>query len=274
MSTKEKTDLAVTAAAGLPAALAQRMAQDAGKGVSTDAADNLIPLVYIIQAQSPQANKRSPDFIEGGEAGAIWLRNSGLPAVSGEEGILFQPCYFSKDIVEWIPRNMGGGFVGRHEIRAGETEEQALERIGAVQTPDPQNPNRSKWLLPNGHEAISTRYHIGNVYLPSGGVMPYVIPMSSSGHTVSKAWMVLMNSKRMEGVSGPIAWSCLYRLKTKERTNAAGTWSTWDIQDAGWISSVEDYDRGAKLYESFAAGEKQVEAPEAETHADAETAAM
>jgi len=247
----EDQNLPATASgASVPAFLADKINEDAGKGVSNLADDNLVPLVYILQAQSPQCSKRSPDYVEGAETGAIWLRNSGLPAVPGDEGILFQPCYFQKDWVEWIPRSAGGGFAGRHDERPAEAKEQAL---------DPQNPKKLSWVLPNGNTLSETRYHIGYVITPDGATFPYVIPMASSGHTVSRGWMFLMNSKQIGSHRAP-SWAALYRLKTKERSNAAGTWSTWDITDAGWVKTAEEYARGAALHASFAAGEKQIQA--------------
>lgn len=237
---------------GLPPALAGRMSQDAGKGASRAQEDNLVPLVYILQAQSPQVNKRGAEHIEGAEPGSIWLRNHPHPIVDGEEGILFQPCYFTKDWVEWVPRSKGGGYAGRHPNRPAEAEEK----------PDPENPNKNRWMLPNGNEVRETRYHIGLVHLPSGKV-PYVIPMSSSGHTVSRQWMFMMNSKQIPGQNGSApTWACLYRLRTKERTNAAGTWFTWDVSDAGWVQTEEDYDAGRDLNAAFETGAKVVDEPE------------
>jgi len=237
----------------VPSFLQERISADAGKGVSNLAEDNLVPLIYVLQAQSPQCNKRSPEYVQDAEAGSIWLRNSGLAAVNGEEGVIFQPCYFSKDWVEWVPRTAGGGYVGRHDDRPSE----------AVEKPDPQNPNKTNWTLPNGNTVVETRYHVGYVIQEDGSAFPYVIPMSSSGHTVSRGWMFLMNGKQMGGARAP-SWACLYRLKTKERTNAAGTWFTWDVTDAGWVQTEAEYNRGADLNEAFASGSKKMDAETAE----------
>lgn len=237
--------------AKVPSTLAQKMARDAGQGTSTAQEDNLVPLIYILQAQSPQANKRSPEYIEGAEAGSIWLRNHSNPIADGEEGIIFQPCHFSKDWVEWIPRDNGGGFVGRHNELPEDAEQQE----------DEQNPNRRRYVRPNGNELVETRYHVGIVH--HGDVsFPYVIPMTSSGHSVSRQWMFMMNSKQLPGGGRAPAWACLYKLSTKQRTNAAGTWYTWDIKDAGWVDTEADYDNGKALHEAFAAGTHRVDAPE------------
>jgi hypothetical protein len=241
--------VATTAAnAALPAYLKDQVEQDANKGTSQNADDNIVPLIYVLQAQSPQCNKRSPDYVEGAETGALWLRNSGLPAISGETGIIFQPCFFQKDWVEWKPNR--GGFAGRHPTRPEEAE----EKTGL----DPNDPERIFWVLPNGNIVQETRYHIGIVYLEDGRTMPYVIPLSGSGHTVSKSWMFLMNSKTVGPGKVAPSFAALYRLKTRPTSNAKGEWMILDVTDAGWVANTDDYERGKRLHDQFVEGEKQI----------------
>ena len=86
---------ATLAGAGLPAHLAGLVEADAGKGVSTASEDNIIPLVYLLQPLSPQCMRGNADQIEGAQPGDIWLRGSAVQEiVSGEKGIVVQPCDF------------------------------------------------------------------------------------------------------------------------------------------------------------------------------------
>src|SRR5262245_29613295 len=85
----------------------QEMEAYAGAGLSKAPEDNLIPLIYILQAGSPQAKKGDPDRIEGAEAGDFWLRNAPKPIIKSEDGIWFQLCNVTKCFVEWQP-NRGG----------------------------------------------------------------------------------------------------------------------------------------------------------------------
>lgn len=251
--TEEKNEMVVTPTGNVPSFLQNKVVEDVGKGLSGAADDNLVPMVYTLQSNSPQVKPRDPDYIEGAKTGDIWLRNSGLPPIAGEEGMVFQPCYFSKDWVEWKPNR--GGFVGRHLDRPADAEEKHI---------DPQNPDRKAWVRKNGNIVVETRYHVGRVYY-MGMKMPYVIPMSGTGHTVSKAWMTRMNNKSMPGVTGAApAWACLYRLKTKPTSNAYGDWMKFDIIDEGWVQSLEDYEAGASLNAAFAAGERGMETPQEE----------
>lgn len=236
-------------AAVVPAFMKGRMERDAGKGVSTAQEDNLVPLIYILQAQSPQVNKRNAAYIEGAEASDIWLRNAPDPIVRGDTGFLFQPCFFNKDWIEWVPRDSGGGFVARH-----------LELPqDAKKIEDPKNPNRVKYIRPNQNEVVETRHHVGYV-ITENGPLPYVISLSGSGHTVSRQWMFMMNGAQIDGQKAP-SFAKLYRLKSKERSNAAGTWFAFDVKDEGWVETDTDYQRGLELHDAFVKGEKRAEAP-------------
>jgi hypothetical protein len=246
-------------AGGPPAALVGAMQADAGKGVSTAQEDNLVPLIYVLQTNSPQVNKRDERYVEGAEPGDIWLRNATHPVIKGEEGFLFQPCHFTKDWVEWVPRDNGGGFVGRHDAAPADVKE----------VKDPANPNRVKYkyFRPNGNEVKETRNHMGYA-VTADGALAYAIPLTSSGHTVSREWMGLMNRQRIPG-SGekPASWAVYYKLRTKQRHNKDGDWFVLVAENAGgggepmWVPSLADYERGKALHEAFASGAKKAEAP-------------
>lgn len=247
---KEKTQTAIETLkdAGLPSFLPSNVASDAGKGVSTAAEDNIVPLIRVLQPLSKALQKNNPEFISGAMAGDILLKNSAKPLVKGDEGFLFQPCYFHKAWVTRIPLAQGGGFVGQSEDLPKD----------AVGKPSDRNPNIIEYRMPNGNEVVETRYHSGFVHLADGSRLPYVIPMSSTGHTASKNWMFMMSNKMINGVRAP-SFASLYLLKTRDRSNASGTWSTWDIQDAGWIQDEADYERGKALFDAFEKGAKKVE---------------
>lgn len=246
--TKTK-ELTTTNSVPAPTFMKARMDKDVGKGVSTAQEDNLVPLIYVLQAQSPQVNKRNPNYIEGAEASDIWLRNSPDPIVKGDEGIIFQPCFFNKDWIEWVSRDSGGGFVGRH-----------LELPqDAKKIEDPKNPNRVKYVRPNGNEIVETRHHVGFA-ITKNGPLPYVISFSGSGHTVSRQWMFMMNGAQIDGQKAP-SFAKLYKLTTKERSNTLGTWFSLDVKDHGWVSTEAEYTRGLELHDAFVKGEKKAEAP-------------
>lgn len=256
-----------------PAYLIDDLEADAGKGVSTDQADNLVPLVYILQDQSPQVLKRNPAYIEGAETGCIWLRNAPEPIVPGDVGIEAIPCYFSKDVVEWKPRDDGGGFIARHDFMTGEDIEKLALRLKATKQIDPKNPNRFDWIMPgSGNELVETRYHVVLVVRENGSMQPFVIPLSSTGHTFSRQWMFKYNSKRLPSGKTAASFANVYRIKTGLKNNASGEWFAFQEDDGQWLwdrfkDQGEDYVRlvmqqARDLHDAFASGAKQADAPD------------
>src|SRR5262252_8802325 len=120
----------------MPAGMMERMQADAGKGLSTKAEDNIVPIITVLQPLSPQLQRSSTKYISSAMAGDIMMKNAANPIIKGESGIIFQPCYFMKEWVEWVPRTSGGGFVARHE--------QCPEDVKEIK--DPQNPNKIRYL--------------------------------------------------------------------------------------------------------------------------------
>lgn len=240
--------------------------EDTRGGQSHDQADNLVPLIYLLQPLSPQVMKGDAARITGAEAGDIWLRNAEPPIVKGETGLLFQPCYFYKDIVEWIPDR--GGFAGRHdisclpniELKKGWTG--TLSDVKAI--PDDENPNAPPRYVrsSNNNEVVETRYFVGYVYPENsnGQPMPFIIPLASTGHSFGKTWMFLINSQTLpNGKPCEASWKFFYRLKTTMKTNAKGSWYMYTVQKERMAKTLEEVKRGAALCVAFEAGEKKID---------------
>jgi hypothetical protein len=248
----------------IPSFLKERAKASAGRGVSTDQADNLIPLVYVLQGLSPQVNKRGDAYVEGAEPGDFWIRNAAVPIIKGAEGLIFQPCSFDKEWVEWIPLDDGGGFVGRFPFKAV-VETSAIEKGREVkgftlngrpltQVKDPRT-NRTSLQTEAGNDLVETRYHTGFVNFADGAIAPYVIPFKSTGHTSSRAWMGLIMRKIDDGEIVP-AWCYTYKLVTKHRKNKQGEWFVIEAQDHAPIKTEEEFNRGEALWQALKKGEK------------------
>ncbi len=252
--------VATTGAGNVPAHLKSKIAADAGKGVSDSMDDSLVPLVVVLQAQSPQAIKQKPEYLKGAEAGSIWMKNAPQPVVAGEVGILFQPISFYKNVVEWIPKNKdgsGGGYVGEHAAMPADAKEVVDKDDGS-----------KSMMSPRGTEYVETRNHAGVIYTADGQAFPYLIPLSSSGHSVSRQLMFMMKNKTVDGHKVP-SFACLYRLKTILRTKGQHNWFVLDPHEGGEDGSVlwateEQYDAGASLHAAFERGEKKADMSSAE----------
>jgi hypothetical protein len=222
----------------------QKYTDDKGKGYSNEAADSVVPFLDVCAStQNPQLNPKHEKYIAGIVLGDIMIKGGTPPFVSGQKGLLVQPCAFDKAWVEWVPRIKGGGFVTRYSERPST----------AVERPSPENPARTRIYNPaNGNEIIETRYHY--VRLENG--QPYVMAFKSTGHTVSREWTQQMK------LLGDAAWAHRYRVTTKLKVRGQQEWYIFAITpvlDAdGQPAYVDEatYLAGEALYNSVASGLK------------------
>lgn len=230
-----------------------------GGGVSSSSEDMLIPMLRILQQMSPEVEKKSASYVAGAEAGDIYIKNIHQPLIKGDDGFLFQPCAFYKKIVEWVPRNKGGGsgggFVGAYD----------KEPDDAQDAPHPNDPEKKIRVRKNGNWLVDTRYHVGFLIDDeTGQPMPAVIPFASTGHTISRGWMFAMSQKHSNGVKAD-SWAVYYHLKTRLKTRGTQAWYLFDIHDAGqdgttlWVPSLQDYERGKALNAALESGQRSFE---------------
>lgn len=269
--------------AGVPAEfdLDKAIEGDKGGGLSKDAADNMVPLIYLLQSGSPQVKNGEAARIEGAEAGDIWLRGAEKQIIKAKDGILFQPCHFYKELIEWLPER--GGYVARHDIDLMKVEKGKVTFLGDLadtkEVQDPKNPDRKIYARENGNTIVETRCHAGYVYEEGFMPMPFIINLSSTGHTFSKQWMFLMNSQTYKGKQVDKSWVFLYRMKTTLKKNKFGSWYMYTAlkeRGVGFLGTPQEdkakgaveYNLGKSLFEAMIAGTMKAEAPIADGDAD------
>ena len=93
--------------------------ETAGDGASFDSSEMQIPFVRILQALSPQLNKKKPEFIEGASSSDMYNTVTGQ-FWDGEEGLVVVPCFQVTKYLEFVPRDQGGGYKG--EIPANDPD--------------------------------------------------------------------------------------------------------------------------------------------------------
>jgi len=216
--------------------------QYAGAGVSTDASDNTIPFIYLVQSLSPVALKSRSEYIKGAEAGNIWPRGE-KQVWDGEEGIRVIPCYFSKCWVEWMPNR--GGFVERHETKPSQAE---------LRT-DPKDPKKKAWEMPNGNVVQESREHTVLVLDKYDHPTPFVIPMTGTNLKSSKDWMTLMNRKLTSKGDIAPAFAYSYNLTTIARTNDRGDWYMWEASDDEKVEDATVLQEAIRIYKAFKGGQ-------------------
>lgn len=249
--------------AGVPADLASEMEGMEGLGTSGKADDNIVPFLSHLQDLSPEVKKRDPLYIEGAEPGCllnkatrqVWKIDQQSKLLVDDDGqpLTVQPCEYQHLIVEWIPRDAGGGFVSRHD-KTEETVEATMLKIGGKQIPDPRDSSGKKkiWRL-GSNDLIDTRYHFVNVLQPDGRVEPCVMSFTSTGHTASRSWMSLMRNNLLQGKIPP-SWFRQYHVKALTKSNAQGEWFVLSFEDAGWVQDKAVRARGLALHQSVSSG--------------------
>jgi hypothetical protein len=220
--------------------------QVAGQGVSTDAADNIVPLVYTLQSQSPVCLKQKPEYIKGATAGMFWPRGSKDLWDGEEEGVRVVPCFFSKCWLEWMPDR--GGFVGRHDKRPAEAEG----------IPDPKDPKRIVWTMPNGNTVQESREFaclvlgVGDKLF--GEAIPAVFSFTGSDHTSARAWMSLCNRKRTPKGAKASLYEYTYLLKTVAKSNDKGDWYGKIAEDIDERTADEYFVMAHEVAKGFGGG--------------------
>lgn len=219
----------------------------AGAGTSASAEHNTIPMIYVLQTNSPQVNKRGDAYIQNAEAGDLWLKNAASPIVKGTEGTIFQPVHFQWAWVEWKPNR--GGFVATHSERPADADQKQL---------DPDD-DRMSWVRSNGNLVVETCYVYGLVNMD----LPYVIPLSSSGFKVARDWNTNARARKHNGKPLPL-FATKYRLTTVFRSNDRGEWFTLGFNFDEGLPSKEQIMNGLEFFKSVSTGEKRAEAPHVE----------
>lgn len=248
----------------LPAEVSAALDEDAGAGVSRKMEDNVVPLVYLLQANSKAALKGHDKYVPGAEGGSIWLRNAELSEslVDGEEGLLFLPAYFAKCWIEWQPDR--GGFVARHP------DKPASARLVDKEGDDGRV--RKVWEMPSGNVVNESREFSGFVK-KGDSLLPYTIPLSGSGHMVGRNWMTAIgNQKTPSGKDAPL-WAYYWRLRTKLRTVGENSWYQFDIARDAPITTMAERDLAKALNAAFVSGEKTSAAVENDDDEDVGRAA-
>jgi hypothetical protein len=188
--------------------------QHAGLGQSDREEDKIQAWVKVLHQLSPELNRNEPSYA-GPEAapGDIWIAANSL-LIPGSIGFLFQQCGYQYSWVEWPGQpGSGGRPVARHDKKP--------DHLGG------DNSVFGKIELPNGHQIIETRYHLGLIYAEGQPPFPATISYSSTGSRMSTNLTHKLQAKRLP--NGVMAPTCmfLYRMTTTPQKNDRG--QSWHL---------------------------------------------
>ena len=217
----------------------------AGEGATFDSSEMQIPFIRILQAMSPQLKKREAEYIEGAEQGDMFNTVTG-DKFKGEDGMVVLPCYQTVKYLEFVPRDLGGGFQG--EISPTDPVLQKTTRNG------------SKEILPNGHELVKSDQHFCLVIDADGITQPVVIDMKSTQLKVSRRWKTKIAMQKVKhpktgAMVLPPLFATQWKFTTVEESNDQGSWFNYAIEKIGLVNDRDLLQEALTFRTSVAAGE-------------------
>jgi len=206
------------------------MSQTSHRGAENVTTEDLsIPRIDVVQALSPQRKKSDPAFIEGAEEGMLY--NS----ITGElygTSLDFIPVFFRKEHIVWKDRDSGGGFCGAFADR-----QEAVDRMNE--------------LGADLHDVNDTAQHFIMILKSGGKLEEAVLSMAKSKLKCSRQLNTLCR------MSGGDTFASHFTLATNEASSDKGDYWSYNVKRIGWVEE-DQYKAGEVLYESIAAGQRDV----------------
>jgi hypothetical protein len=224
MSDANARDIMNTTAAG-SIVLDDELLKLTGMGTeNVKSKDVVIPRLVILQALSPQINKKKAEFIEGAEIGDF------CNVATGDifkESILVVPCHFATAYMEWAKNR--GGLAGNH----GDDPS-----ILSKTTPNDKREN----ILPNGN--IIQEQAQWYCLLQTGAIWQRVFfPLKATNLKHSRKWLTLCQTETVQLPNGefwkpPLFWRS-WRLLIVDDSNDQGDWATFRPEKSELIMDLD-----------------------------------
>jgi hypothetical protein len=229
---QEKDKVAVAVVPPQPTALSAEMmgmlVQDANAGMENVRPEDLvIPFLYILQKNSPRVDETAGSYIEGSKIGQIF--ESGTQVLYDTVDVV--PCSYKTLIVEWKPRDVGGGFVGQHEL-------------GYEKQFEAHKDDHGNNVNDEGNILVQTMYFSCLLLLPDGGTMPVRIGFTSSQLKKARTWVTRLLGKKIvnpvdkKKFQAPI-YESIWHISSVPEQNAKGNWRGYKIDALKPVDSVE-----------------------------------
>lgn len=196
-------------------------AEDAGAGYENQTSEDIsVPFLEILQSNSPETQVEDgprPGTIINRTTGEIW---------KGSEGIAFIPATTSHVVVEWVPREKGGGIVATHEL-----DSPLIQQVRSSQP-------LGKYVHPESRNDLIETFYVYGIMVDGDQFYPAVMAFSSTRIKPYKDWMFRARSIVIALPDGrkitklPL-FSHRYRLTTVAAENNKGKWHTLQVRFDG-----------------------------------------
>lgn len=199
----------------------------AGAGLENVTKDDvLIPRLTLLQALSPQLNKKKPEYIEGASIGDI--ADVGTGEVF-EAPILFVPVHFQKVWIEWAPRDSGKGLVAIHDSPS------CMD--GCEQN------DRGQWVNDAGNYIAETSQFFGFNMAADG--RKCFVSFTSTQLKKARRWNTLAMSEKLKRADGseytPPLFYRAYKLGSAEESNSQGDWAGWTVERGPKLEELDGF---------------------------------
>jgi hypothetical protein len=216
--------------------------------------DLSIPFISLLQ---PNSVLVVDGEVEGAKGGAM-VNTVTNQIYDPKEGLVVVPCFESKNYVEWIAKDAGGGFVGIHET-GSEFVTSAIESNGSSYGKIPVESDDGKL-----HELVETKYVYCLILNQEGTETDgfCVINFSSTKIKACKDWFTSMYMLK----NRPPLFANRAVIKSEKKQKDGNTWFTYKIEplkstwkDSLISPSTEKHllDEGNDFREMIQKGEKQ-----------------
>ena len=217
ISEKKTTDIAVAS-----------FVDDANSGLENITSEDLtIPRLKILQALSPEVNKRDGKYVDGASAGDV-INTVTSKLYNEDNELVVLPVSYKRLFLEWQPRESGGGLMAQHEDQAI-LSKTTKNQIGQD-------------MLDNGNYIQTSANHFVLVLNSDGSFDQAMIPMAGTQLKKSRTWNSVMASLKMRSndkVFTPPSFSHKYSMKTVQESNDRGTSFGWNITNLGPLGQDE-----------------------------------
>jgi len=198
---------------------------DAGSGFENQtSADYSIPFIGVLQAMSPQVKPEDEGGLPNARPGML-INTVTEELYEGKKGMEFIPALTEHVFVEWVPRDLGGGFVAVHQIDSQVVSDakKAAKDFG-------------KYRTPAGNDLIETFYVYGIVTQDDEPGEMAVIAFTSTKIKVYKKFNTKIGMFQIKTPSGqkvrPPLFAHRVKLTVTKEKNNKGEFYNFDLNPA------------------------------------------
>jgi len=221
--------------------------------------DYALPILRILQKMSPQVDENEEGHVEGAKAG-MFFNTVTNEAYDGDLTVV--PVLFRKELVEWVPRDAGGGFVAVYDINDPIKDVAVPKEEGSLHMTLPES----------GNDLVDT-YNQYVICVEEGGSrFPALISMTSTQVKKAKQWNSLISQQSLvhkgKLISNPPRWAFLYKLATIGESNDYGSFYNFNVtivkdENGKPVETLHEdsalFTTASSLYEALKKGEAKAD---------------